>query len=136
MANTLSSAGYAVGVRLTRLSLRTLGFRRTIAAMKSIPRPLVVHPSNVASASKWADAIARVGGRPYGATCLDRSVLLWLLMRQRGLDPRLRIGVAFDDDELNAHAWVESTGRVINDDPQVAERFAVFESDPTGLVFS
>ena len=85
---------------------------------------------------RWAETIRRVGGRPYGATCLDRSVFLWFLMRQRDLDGRIRIGVAFDDDRLDGHAWVELDGVVVNDEPDVADRFSVFDEDPTGIVFS
>lgn len=130
------SAGFAVGVRLTRLSLRLAGFRRTVAVLDRVPKSSRARPASADDAARWADRIRRNGGRPYGATCLDRSVFLWFLIRQRGLDPQIRIGVAFDGDRLDGHAWVELDGRVVNDDPNVADHFAVFDEDPTGIVFS
>lgn len=134
---TLFDIGFALGVRATRFTLRRAGFRRTVSLLRSLPTPLGRRRPDAVSVRGWADRISAVGGSPYGATCLDRSIFLWALMRQRGLDGRLRIGVAFDADQrLDGHAWVEFGGRVVNDEPGVAERFAVFEEDPTGLVFS
>ena len=135
MVSALSNTGYAVGLRLTRLSLRTVGFRRTVAAMRSIPKPFANRHSDGAAAARWADSIVKVCGRPYGATCLDRSVFLWFLIDQRGLDGRIRIGAAFDGDRLEGHAWVEVDGNVVNDAPDIAARFSVFDEDPTGMVF-
>jgi hypothetical protein len=57
-------------------------------------------------------------------------------MRQRRLNGSIRIGVAFEDDKLQGHAWVEFNGTVVNDDADIAERFTVFEEDPIGIVFS
>ncbi len=133
----LSGSGFAVGVRATRFALRRVGFRRTVSLLGSVPTPLGRRRPDPVSVRHWADRIAAVGGRPYGATCLDRSVFLWFLMRQRGLDGRIRIGVAFDPERrLDGHAWVEFEGRVVNDAPDVAQRFEVFDEDPIGLVFS
>ncbi len=132
----LRTAGFAVGVRLTRLSLRLLGFRRTITVLRRLPAPRGDQVFETDDAARWATGIRSVGGRPYGATCLDRSVFLWFLMHQRGFDARIRIGVAFDDERLDGHAWVELDGRVVNDDPNIADRFSVFDEDPTGIVFS
>lgn len=128
--------GFAAGLRLTRLSLRTAGFRRTITLLDRLPAPRRPQPVDRDDATRWAEAIRRVSGRPYGGTCLDRSVLLWLLTRRRGLPTRLRIGVTYDGVDIDGHAWVELDGRVLNDNPDIADRFAVFDDDPTGLVFS
>jgi hypothetical protein len=49
-------------------------------------------------------------------------VLLWLL-RERGVEARLRIGVRFIDRKLDAHAWVEWAGQPVNDRPDVAGTF-------------
>ncbi len=127
--------GFAVGLRLTRMIIRLAGFRRAIALARRLPpsrRPL----RSKNAVAHWSQTIARVGGRPYGGTCLDRSVFLWWLMRVRGLDGRLRIGVVIEDGQLDAHAWVEQDGIVVNDDPAVTDRFEVFDEDPAALVFS
>ena len=132
----LRTLGFAAGLRLTRLSLRTVGFRRTVALLNGLPSLPQLGPASGGDAARWADTINRVSGRPYGGTCLDRSVFLWFLMRRRNIDGRLRIGVAYDGKRLDGHAWVELDDRVVNDDPDVAEHFTVFDKDPTGLVFS
>jgi len=134
--SALRTLGFATGLRLTRLSLRTIGFRRTIALLGGLPALPQHRAAEAGHAALWADAIRRVGGRPYGGTCLDRSVFLWFLMRRHSIDGRLRIGVAYHNSRLDGHAWIELDGGVVNDDPDVADRFAVFEEDPTRLVFS
>ena len=133
---TVPTAGFAMGVRLTRLSLRLAGFRRTITILDCFPKPPKARAASTADVDRWTNTIRRVGRRPYGATCLDRSVFLWFLMRQHGLDGRIRIGVAFDEGRLDGHAWVELDGVVVNESPTVADHFAVFDEDPTGIVFS
>ena len=132
---TISDAGLAVGLRTTRFTLRRFGFRRTVSILSRLPAPMNRCPVDPVTPIGWAEHIRGVSGRPYGGTCLDRSVLLWFLMRQRGLDGRLRIGVTRDDEELVGHAWVELNTRVVNDEPDVAEHYAVFDEDPTGIVF-
>ena len=129
-------SGFAIGVRLARLSLRTFGFARTVTILSRLPRPFSHRPADASAPTRWADDISTMSRRPYGATCLDRSVFLWFVMRQRGLDGQIRIGVAFDGDILDGHAWVELGGSVVNDDSDVADRFEVFDDDPIGIAFS
>jgi hypothetical protein len=132
----LGTAGLAVGVRATRFVLRRAGFRRTVEVLGAVPTPLECKRPASGDPAAWANRIQGVSGRPYGGTCLDRSVFLWFLLRQRGLDGRIRIGVTLDGNQLEGHAWVELHDKVVNDAPDVAERFSVFEQDPAGIVFS
>ena len=68
---------------------------------------------------------------PLGATCLTRSVLLrWLLLR-RGIDAQLRIGVRLAQGGLEAHAWVEFQGQLVNDRAEVCEAFLPFDKPVT-----
>lgn len=63
-----------------------------------------------------------------GSNCLPRSLVLWSLLRRRGLDAQLRVGVGGNSGEdLKFHAWVESSGQVLNDVPDVAERYLPFQ---------
>ncbi len=84
---------------------------------------------------RWAETIDRVSGRPFGGTCLDRSVFLWFVMRMHCLDGDVRIGITLDGSKIEGHAWVEIDGLVINDSPDIADSFAVFDDDPVALVF-
>jgi transglutaminase superfamily protein len=52
-------------------------------------------------------------------TCLHRSLALWWVLGRRGLDSHLKMGARLNDGRLDAHAWVEHSGVVINDDPEV-----------------
>ena len=67
----------------------------------------------------------------YHANCLCRSLVLLRLMRREGFMGELRIGVAPEPNGsssiLNAHAWVEFRGVVINDHEHVASKHAVFQ---------
>ncbi len=126
---------FYLGVRTTRLSIRTLGFAKTVAilgVLPSLPERRSLDPHN---AKAWAQTIDRVGGRPYGGTCLDQSVFLWFVMRLHRLDGDIRIGITRDGSKIEGHAWVELDGLVVNDRPDVAESYAVFDDDPAEIVF-
>ena len=120
------------GIRVTRLALRTVGFRRTIRLLATAPR---IFSAVVAPNPLWIAEIDATAKGSYGATCLDRSVALWFVLRQHSLESTIRIGIARDRDAANAHAWVEYRGAVLNDSPDVADRYARFDEDPVDLVF-
>jgi hypothetical protein len=52
-------------------------------------------------------------------------------MRRGGHSGTLRFGARREHGVFEAHAWVEYRGVVLNDTPDVAERFVVF-SEPLG----
>ena len=58
------------------------------------------------------------------ARCLQRSLALCMWLEARGFRPILRIGVRKNGKELDAHAWVEENGRILNDGPMVEKEFA------------
>ena len=60
---------------------------------------------------------------PGDHTCLHRSMALWWMLRRRGFDGRLMMGVRKGDAAFEAHAWVNHAGVVLNDDPAVADRY-------------
>ena len=135
MSRALRLLALAAGVRFVRLGNNTLGFSRTAWALKQlVALPHLASPRD--SLATLASDVKVAGGSPYYANCLHESMFLWFLMRRRGLDSRLRIGVTMTDDVLEGHAWVELDGAVINDDTDVADHYAVFDEDPTGIVFT
>jgi hypothetical protein len=113
-----------------RLGLRTFGFNpvlRTMAGSSTRPGP---PPPDDGGAA--ADVIARSVERaarhsPGHATCLSRSLVVWWLLRSRSQPADLRIGVRRPGADLEAHAWVETNGRVLTDQNDVHERFAAFQ---------
>ncbi len=56
--------------------------------------------------------------------CLRRSLALQRLLRRRGIGSRLHLGVRQGAAGLEAHAWVSSRGRVLNDTPDAGQRYA------------
>lgn len=59
---------------------------------------------------------------PCRMRCLTQSLVLFRILRRRGLAAELRIGVRRVGDNLNAHAWVEYDGHVLLDG-EIADEF-------------
>ena len=62
-----------------------------------------------------------------GGNCLSRSLVLWWLLRRKGIETDLRIGARSLKGAFDAHAWLEHQGRPINDTEGVAERYPAFD---------
>ena len=60
---------------------------------------------------------------PLPGNCLSQSLALTWMLRRRGIDPALRLGVRLTGPAFDAHAWVEYDGRVLNDTQDVHTRF-------------
>lgn len=74
--------------------------------------------------ARIVDAAARRG--IFKANCLQRSMTLWLLLKRRGIDSQLKIGVRLTENQLQAHAWIEYLNLVLNDGSQVSEVYSPF----------
>jgi hypothetical protein len=117
---------------LTALALRVAGLTRWQAVL-SKTTPLHKDPGK-----KPADSIqqARITARMLGvanrhgigrANCLEQSVTLWWLLGRQGIESSLRVGVRKQADRLEAHAWVECSGVVLNDRDDIHESYAPFD---------
>ena len=106
-------------------ALRIVGLNRLQAWLEGFPLNPVQRPCGTQIA--MLNAMVGLGARQVGASCLQRALLLRWLLRRRGLRSELRIGVRFDDGRLDAHAWLESGGTPIDEAPDIASRFAVFD---------
>ena len=95
--------------RLTGTLGRTFDGRRLAESKADEPRARQI-ARIVAMASRHT---------PTANTCLHRSLALWWVLGRRGLDSQLKMGARLSDGRLDAHAWVEHSGVVINDDPEV-----------------
>jgi hypothetical protein len=120
-------------VSLTGLALRCLGFRRwhaTLARLTPAAPPRRTHdPSQLVREARRLTALLHVAclRAPSTPTCLHRSLTLWWLLRRRGLASDLRIGVRKAGNRLEAHAWVESQNRVLNDRDDVHLTYTPFD---------
>ena len=112
-------------------ALRWLGVRRTYRLLGGLGGNANAASSVSMSAQASAERLGQLIGIAsrrglYRATCLRRSLALWWLLRRRGLPAELRIGVARVEEQVQAHAWVELAGHVINDRSTVANDYAVY----------
>ena len=120
-------AASLVLVPAVELVLHRKGFNRTSAALAGrSQRP--ARPSSPTEVVPVAVAVILVANRRLiGAACLGRSLVLWFLVRRRGIDAELVIGAeAPKNGVLPAHAWVEVDGVPVNDVADVRERFGSF----------
>lgn len=120
-------------------SLRLFGLARTARRTVKPRRRWRGKGAVSGDAGLIGEVIRRMGGvLPWHPRCLERSLVLNHLLRRRGHDARLRIGVrkrqpgslptdAGIDSAIEAHAWVEVDGRVVGDRPGVGAEFEVFE---------
>lgn len=65
--------------------------------------------------------------------CVLLSVALLRLLRRRGMDAVLRIGLEMDGAKIAGHAWVESRAKVQGDAATIADRFKPFNISAAGL---
>jgi transglutaminase-like putative cysteine protease len=113
-----------------QIMLKSRGLKRTAATLAArSDRPL--GRSDRAEATSMAEAVSLVAGRKVvGALCLGRSLLLWFLLRRRGMDAELVVGTKSPiDDAWMAHAWVELDSEPVNDDADVREHYGSFGLD-------
>jgi hypothetical protein len=67
--------------------------------------------------TRWAVSAA---GQKMGASCLCQALAAQKLFARQGLHSELRFGAAKSREEFDAHAWLESSSRVVFGDPQPA----------------
>lgn len=78
----------------------------------SIPLPNSVRGNATADEVAWAvKAAAR--RLPLRLVCFQQALAAQRMMRRRCVDARLHYGIALDQKDMAAHAWVEVDGRVL-----------------------
>jgi hypothetical protein len=121
--------------------LRLFGFRRCKQWIENFSPPSRVSQSIPASTQREtalravrAVRSAELHG-PANPNCLERSMTLWWLLRREGIDGELHIGARREGARFAAHAWVELSGQVLNDDPEVHQHYARFDA-PIAAAFA
>jgi hypothetical protein len=104
---------------------RLIGWMSKLADLHAGKTVALDQQGEALRARRLVGAAARNG--LYGGTCLSRSVTFWWLLRRRGVRSDLRIGVRKQKGELEAHAWVECDGIVLNDRAERLEDYAAFD---------
>ncbi len=117
----------ALALVLVKLSLKVAGFGRTYAALT---RLVGRRGSEAVTPAVLAEAVRRVAlvaaFYPGRALCLEQSLTLWYLLRRRGIDADLRLGV--QPYPFGAHAWVEHRGEPVNESPEFVRTFTILPS--------
>jgi hypothetical protein len=118
----------AAAIPVVWLLVRLLGFGSTRRLMERGARPADDLRQPAAGIDGVVRSVDRAAGRlgPL-STCLTRSLVLWWRLRRHGHPAVLRAGVRRAEAGIEAHAWVELGGSVLNDVADVAERFTPFD---------
>jgi hypothetical protein len=94
-----------------RLGLWLLPFRVLNRAVARLARPARALTRQPLERVIWSVHVAsRFVPR---ATCLTQSLAAQILLARRGYPAALRLGVAREAGQFDAHAWLESNGRVV-----------------------
>ena len=117
---------------LVSLSLRLRGFQPTRSTLQ---RTLARRTPQVGSdslnmkmvlAAHMVNAADRHG--LVHPSCLAKSLTLWWLLGRQGITSRLRIGIRKQNDQLEAHAWVEREGVALNEPEERHHHYAAFDA--------
>lgn len=119
-------------VPAVHVAVRAFDYRKTrewlerrAAARRSSPSG---SPEDLAA---WPLATARVTRYSLlPGNCLSRSLALEYVLRARGHDAQLHLGVTRADGAFAAHAWVTHGDTVLNDTQDVASRYVPFTRRP------
>lgn len=110
-----------------RAGLRVLPFttvRRQLRRWSDVKSRNACEPSSAA----WA--VAAVGSRLPGTTCLVDALAADCMLRRRGHAPALKIGVRRGADiGIDAHAWLEYSGVVVIGTAPALSEYVVLSSD-------
>jgi len=123
----------------TWVGLRVAGFRRWKSLLEWLaPRIEANAAASNVSLEETARQIARMEAAAarnlfFGTNCLEQSLVLWWLLRIRGIAAELRFGARKEANRFEAHAWVEFHGTILNGAGEENIDFAPFEKKATSM---
>ena len=116
-----------LALAMTDVELRILGYRRLVRRIERLGDTRQLLPGDIERARRSACWLTLASRRHIvRAHCLHRSLALHTELRRAGLPSELRIGVRKEDGVLQAHAWVELGGHIINDSAASVRAFTQF----------
>ena len=65
----------------------------------------------------------------FRGNCLSRSLLMWTVLKRKGIECELIFGSRFRDGQFQAHAWVERNSLPLNAGKHVRRNYVVFDHD-------
>jgi hypothetical protein len=127
------------GLLATWVGLRLAGFRRWKNVLAWLAPSLNTTARQADALQRQsAEAIARMAAAAarnffFETNCLEQSLVLWWLLRRRGIAAELRIGARKEFERFEAHAWVEVDSAVLNDASAEHRHFVPFDGPITPL---
>ena len=117
---------------IVSLSLRIFGFNNVYRFMLDKKSSRSQPPKTVLEENDEINEIVSVVNRAHwrffrGITCLPKNLVLWWLLKERGIKTRLVIGVKRSTDGIIGHAWIEQNGELINEKRKVADEYTVIQ---------
>ena len=122
---------YAFLLVLVQIALNWFGYQKVYTFLVSHPRKHNIISGQTKEAldeAKHCAYLVSIAAR-YGiirATCLRQALLVFWLLRRRGIQTDLRIGVRREGESIFAHAWLKYGEDVITEGSLVEKNFSVF----------
>jgi hypothetical protein len=130
----------AAGLLISWLAVRLLGFRlcRSVFEKQLAARNSWNSKSGEADVLGVARRIAHLEAVTatnlfFRISCLELSLVLCGMLRQRGMNADLRIGARKEANRFEAHAWVELDGTVIDGGAAEHLHFVPFEHSESSM---
>lgn len=129
----------AAGLPIAWLAVRLLGFR---VCKRALDRPRVGAPRNSQSSEADLLDVARriahleavtAANLFFPMSCLEQSLVLYRMLRRRGMNPDLRIGARKEGSRFEAHAWVELDRTVLDGGGMDHVHFVPFERSESSM---
>lgn len=99
---------------VVRIGLWVLPFQRLSELLKRRTRVAPAPLPDAGASEKITRAVTRMSRYVPAATCLTQALVAVVMLEEAGVPASLRFGVTRKKSgELEAHAWVESSGKVI-----------------------
>jgi hypothetical protein len=127
---------------LLAVASRSLQSRGFAVASRRVQRLCPTRPPNarVPDGARVARVVETIGRAaeliPGQVGCLPRSMTISAMLRHRGVEADLRIGVRSTSAGVEAHAWVELDGVPVNDASNVDDEFLPFDREITNAIAS
>lgn len=118
IARTVERVLALAATALVPLALLVLPLRLVLAFCDRWPRVGLARRTPAQLANRVRRWLAP-GRGPWTSTCLTRSLVLYVLLRQHGYRPRFSVGVAGTSRAFDAHAWVSLDDGPVADPPDV-----------------
>jgi Transglutaminase-like superfamily len=120
-------------LHMTETGLRVVGFRKWRQLIERFPAHAGRQALQPVAEATLVTRIVRAtrSAELHGLktpNCLERSLTLWWLLREKGIDAELHIGARKSESRFQAHAWVELAGAVLNDSADVHKHYTRFDA--------